>query len=214
MKHKSEYLELIFDGVYLLSAFAIGLSLLLLPPHGVRWIWGVMAILLASGDAFHLVPRMLASLSGNTERFRRAMGIGKQITSITMTLFYLILWQCGLQVFSRTLPVQTIVLHCLAGLRIFLCLLPQNKWPQGGMGGRIAIWRNLPFMLMGALVLWLYATFGVAIPAIRFVALAIVISFACYLPVVLWVDKYPKLGMLMVPKTCAYLWIVMIGYWV
>lgn len=41
-------------------------------------------------------------------------------------------------------------------------------------------------------------------------AIAILISFACYLPVVIWGKKNPKVGMLMIPKTCAYMW--MIGY--
>lgn len=36
--------------------------------------------------------------------------------------------------------------------------------------------------------------------------------FAFYIPVVLWADVVPMIGMLMIPKTCAYVWIVLIGY--
>lgn len=39
-----------------------------------------------------------------------------------------------------------------------------------------------------------------------------VLSFACYLPVVLFADTVPAVGMLMIPKTCAYVWTVMIGF--
>lgn len=46
----------------------------------------------------------------------------------------------------------------------------------------------------------------------RFLWLAVVISFACYIPVVLFADIVPMVGMLMIPKTCAYVWIVLIGY--
>ena len=42
--------------------------------------------------------------------------------------------------------------------------------------------------------------------------LTIVISFAFYLPVVLLADKIPMIGMLMIPKTLAYVWTVWIGY--
>ena len=42
--------------------------------------------------------------------------------------------------------------------------------------------------------------------------LTIVLSFAFYLPVVLWADAVPLVGMLMIPKTCAYVWAVVIGY--
>lgn len=35
---------------------------------------------------------------------------------------------------------------------------------------------------------------------------------AFYIPVVLWADVIPMIGMLMIPKTCAYVWTVVIGY--
>ena len=34
-----------------------------------------------------------------------------------------------------------------------------------------------------------------------------------YMAVVLWADTVPMIGMLMIPKTCAYVWTVLIGYW-
>lgn len=42
--------------------------------------------------------------------------------------------------------------------------------------------------------------------------LTIVQSFGFYIPVVLWADTIPIIGMLMIPKTCAYVWTVLIGY--
>lgn len=42
--------------------------------------------------------------------------------------------------------------------------------------------------------------------------LTIVISFGFYLPVVLFADTIPAIGMLMIPKTLAYVWTVLIGY--
>ena len=42
--------------------------------------------------------------------------------------------------------------------------------------------------------------------------LTIVLSFGFYIPVVLWADAIPLIGMLMIPKTCAYVWTVLIGY--
>ena len=40
---------------------------------------------------------------------------------------------------------------------------------------------------------------------------AILISFGCYLPVTLLSKKIPKVGLLMIPKTCAYVWIIVMG---
>lgn len=49
------------------------------------------------------------------------------------------------------------------------------------------------------------ARYGARMPALRWRWLAIALSFAFYLPVVLWSNRQPKAGMLMLPKTCAYL---------
>ena len=48
--------------------------------------------------------------------------------------------------------------------------------------------------------------------AFRWMWLTIVLSFAFYIPVVLWADVVPAVGMLMIPKTCAYVWAVLMGY--
>ncbi len=48
--------------------------------------------------------------------------------------------------------------------------------------------------------------------AFRWMWLTIVLSFGFYIPVVLWADAIPLIGMLIIPKTCAYVWTVLIGY--
>ena len=49
-------------------------------------------------------------------------------------------------------------------------------------------------------------------PSFRFLWLTIVLSFGFYIPVVLFADAVPAVGALMIPKTCAYVWTVAIGY--
>lgn len=48
--------------------------------------------------------------------------------------------------------------------------------------------------------------------AFRWMWMTIVLSFGFYIPVVLWANTVPMIGMLMIPKTCAYVWTVLIGY--
>ena len=43
----------------------------------------------------------------------------------------------------------------------------------------------------------------------RFMPLAVALSFAFYLPVVLFSNIAPMVGMLMIPKTMAYVWIIL-----
>ncbi len=40
---------------------------------------------------------------------------------------------------------------------------------------------------------------------------AIIIWFGCYLPVTLFSKTKPKVGLLMIPKTCAYMWVIAMG---
>lgn len=205
-------IELIFDGLYLISAALLGLWLIFTARESTRLLWGVSALVLAAGDAFHLLPRMAAAYTGELSRFSAVMGIGKLVTSLTMTGFYLLLWHLGLRLFALSLPAQTATVYSLAVVRVALCLLPQNGWQQEQPSRVMGIYRNIPFTLQGIFVLWLYAAHAYEVPAVRFMWLAVLLSFAFYLPVVLWADKKPKLGMLMLPKTCAYIWIICMGF--
>ena len=42
--------------------------------------------------------------------------------------------------------------------------------------------------------------------------IAIILSFGFYIPVVLWANVSANVGLLMIPKTMAYVWIVVMGY--
>ncbi len=217
------WIEAVFDILYLLTATLVGLWLLFEPRAGaaahttqmmqaaqtVRTLAGSAALVLAIGDAFHLLPRIAAILSGREQDFAKAMGFGKLITSITMTLFYLLLWQLGLGLFSPSLPpAWTVLVYALGALRILLCLFPQNRWLDRHPPLRWGIYRNIPFLLLGLAAAALFAVHRGSIPAVNGMAPAIILSFGFYLPVVLWADRKPMLGMLMLPKTCAYLWML------
>lgn len=76
----------------------------------------------------------------------------------------------------------------------------------------LSILRNAVFAVTGIGVIILYAIFGNTngYQMTRMVA-AISISFGCYLPVTLFSKTKPKVGILMIPKTCAYMWIIAMG---
>ncbi|MEG2930578.1 MAG: hypothetical protein RR825_02210, partial [Ruthenibacterium sp.] len=210
MKRVFGMVEAVFDVLYLIAASAIGVFLLMRAQGGgVRLLAGGMALVLACGDAFHLVPRICAVVTRQEEALRAALGRGKQITSVTMTIFYLMLWHIGLLLFAPAdMAGDTLLLYLLAAVRIALCLLPQNKWQDRYPPVRWGIWRNLPFFAMGIAVALLFGVYGSHAPGMGLMWLAIVLSFAFYLPVVLWANRNAKIGMLMLPKTCAYVWML------
>lgn len=210
MKRVSGTVEAIFDLLYLAAALILGLGLLLSASgNSARVLAGVMALILAGGDACHLAPRIAVIKAGHEELQRRMLGRGKQVTSITMTVFYVLLWQIGILIFSpQNISLWSYTVYLLAAMRILLCLLPQNKWEERYPPVIWGIWRNIPFFMQGAVVAGLYFQHSNVEPGLALMWLAIAFSFAFYLPVVLWAHRNPKIGMLMLPKSLAYLWML------
>ena len=210
MKRVFGVFEAVFDAAYLAAALLLGVVLIAAShANPARLAAGVMAFVLAGGDAFHLLPRIRLIRTGNEEALRAALGRGKQITSITMTVFYVLLWHIGQLSFAPSGGAHgTLLIYLLAGARIALCLPAQNQWTQRYPAVRWSILRNIPFFLLGAAVAAFFFLYRSAVLGLGWMWLAILLSFAFYLPVVLWSNKKPKIGMLMLPKTCAYLWML------
>lgn len=206
--------ETVFDLVYLSLVITVGIIMLKNSKDNKQFrFFGIMAIMLGAGDAFHLVPRAIALCTTGLENFTVALGLGKWITSITMTLFYVMLyyvWRERYQVKEKQWLTCTV--YTLALVRIVLCFMPQNAWLSANPPISWGIYRNIPFALMGLLVIVLFYRSAKADPAFKYMWLTIVLSFAFYIPVVLWSKTLPLIGMLMIPKTCAYVWTVLIGY--
>lgn len=209
-------METLFDVVYLTTVIIIGLLMIKGSKGNKQYLlFGIMAVTLGLGDSFHLVPRALALCTTGLENYTVALGIGKFITSLTMTVFYVLLyyvWRLRYKVEGK--KGLTITIYVLALLRIILCLMPQNAWTSAEAPLSWGIYRNLPFAAMGILVIVLFyqSARRTGDKAFRFMWLTIVLSFAFYIPVVLFADTIPLIGMLMIPKTCAYVWTVLIGY--
>lgn len=199
--------ELIFDGTYLSLTLILSLVLFTINP-----LWAIMGLVLVIGDSFHLIPRML-SIYANNNNYQTAIGYGKLVTSITMSCFYVLLFENGLKIFNLSSPILSTIMYVICLIRIILCLLPSNKWANGGIGGKISIFRNIPLTLQGLLVIFIYAKYYYNL-SLYLVWIMVVISFICYIPVVLWVEKKPILGMLMLPKTLAYFIIVLLGIFI
>lgn len=207
--------ETLFDTVYLISVITIGILMIRKGTQKQYRLFGTMAVVLGAGDSFHLVPRALALCTTGLENFTTALGTGKFITSITMTVFYILLyyvWRSRYQIEGK--KNLTVLVYLLSGARILLCLFPQNEWLSASAPLSWGIIRNIPFALLGLLIIVLFCNEAKRRQdkSFRFMWLTIVLSFGFYIPVVLWADAIPMIGMLMIPKTCAYVWTVLIGY--
>lgn len=208
--------ETLFDVVYLVTVITTGMLMIIRSKENKQYrLFGIMAVILGAGDAFHLVPRAIALCTTGLENYTAALGMGKLVTSITMTIFYVILyhvWRIRYRVEEK--KGLTALVYGSAVCRILLCLCPQNDWLSASAPLSWGIYRNIPFALLGLVIIVLFYKSAKmqGDRAFRYMWLTIVLSFGFYIPVVLWADTVPMVGMLMIPKTCAYVWTVMIGY--
>lgn len=203
-------MEAVFCVFYLI--FTVIAGALILKKSGGRkqiTLFGIMTLVLVFGDAFHLVPRIFAAVNPAAD-YSVSLGIGKLITSVTMTFFYLILYFIYEMRYEKKNSPLRIVVIALSLIRILLCLLPQNDWT----GAAPVIWgvyRNIPFTVLGLIMVVLFFKQR-SDKFFKWMWLAIILSFGFYIPVVLWADVSPMIGMLMLPKTCMYMWMVVMGY--
>ena len=82
--------ECFFDLAYLSTALTLSTIMCVRSPGRYYTMFGGMAILLACGAAFHLFPRFIGLLTDDMNAFW--LGLGKLITSVTMTVFCVVLY--------------------------------------------------------------------------------------------------------------------------
>ena len=210
-----DVMEAIFDAAYLIFDLIAAILFFLFSKGNVLFIlYGILTLALCGGDAFHLVPRIKRAVWGSNERIKKQLGIGLQVSSITMTAFYIILmyiWKFTFPEYKVPVIIEAII-WISAIVRMVICLFPQNNWCTEEGNQTLSVIRNAVFAVTGIGVILLYLISGNAYGyhMTRMVA-AILISFGCYIPVTLFSKTKSRVGLLMIPKTCAYMWIIAMG---
>ena len=206
-----KYGETAFDIFYLICAVTVGILILTKARDKAEKLMGFAVLILGCGDAFHLVPRVLNYFSDAD--FTAALGIGKLITSLTMTVFYVLMYRIWLAYYEecedRTL---TCAVYVPAVIRVVLCLFPQNGWLTNEAGMLWGCIRNIPFVVLGILIIVLYYRNRKKERILQNIWLYVLLSFAFYIPVAVFAGVLPMLGMLMLPKTICYLCMILTFY--
>ena len=202
-----KYGESTFDILYLVFAVATGILLLRRRKDRAGRMMGLAALILGLGDAFHLVPRVLNYFV--EADFTAWLGVGKLVTSITMTVFYVLMFHIWQVLYGQGEDKRlTWTVYLFAAVRVILCLMPQNAWLTNESSVRWGILRNIPFVALGVLVVCLYWRTRQKRRSFRMVWLWITLSFLFYIPVAVGASLVPMLGMLMLPKTICYVLIL------
>ena len=226
--------ESVFCVGYLIFDLIAGIIFLTKGSEQLFLLYGIMTLLLGFGDAFHLVPRVIKHIKGESDRVKWWMDFGLAVTSITMTVFYIILlyiWKAlnvshSNQTISELVANQAVseyvanqrisalaagctgVIWSMAIVRIVLCLLPQNDWFGNG-NKKLSMCRNTIFSIIGIAEIMLFLMMGGSYGITM--AICILFSFLFYIPVTLYAKENPKIGMLMMPKTVMYIIMISLG---
>jgi len=216
-----EIMEILFNIVYLITLWAIVFNMFkntnkLKSKHTklgnlVAWTFALLAI----GDTGHVGFRVIAYLKDGITESAALLGYGKFATSITVTVFYvllLIIWKFR---FNEKYNYFTHILFASGLVRLVLLVLPANEWTSVVAPFNWAIYRNVPLMILGLGVAGLFLSSAKKEKdnTFKWIGIMILISYGFYIPVILFAHINPTIGMLMIPKTVAYLAAAFIAYY-
>jgi hypothetical protein len=180
-----------------------------------------MFFLLALGDSGHVGFRVIAYALGGLEAKPiifgvpiSLVGLGALATAITVTFFYVLMLDAWRLRFQQSFGWFEYLLLASAVIRLVIMVLPGNQWDSPVPPQPMGLIRNLPLILLGLGGMALILRDGYARRDHLFIGIgwSILVSYAFYTPVILFVQQVPALGMLMIPKTLAYVVIAILGY--
>jgi hypothetical protein len=219
--------EIIFDIAYLTAIWSIiylmtrSLSTVAVKDRPSAELIRLAFMLLAAGDTGHVGFQVIANLTGTLNAqipvFGASMslvGLGMLTTAYTVTFFYMVFVYLWKERFHQPDNWFTALLLATGLVRLIFMALPGNEWGRLIPPQPMSLYRNLPLILQGVgiLALFLISAYKANDGLFKWVGWLIAASFAFYLPVILFAQRFPMIGMLMIPKTCAYLAIAWIAY--
>ena len=221
------WIEVSFDTIYLIVVWCLVFAMFrrrsVVRPENQRVASLVLNAfaLLALGDTAHVGFRVLAYAMGDMAaqvsflgtQFG-LLGLGQLTTSITVTLFYVLMLAIWRSRFNKEYgPFEHFLFAC-AVVRLLLIALPANQWDSLVPLQPWATVRNLPLLIQGLGVAYLILRDAWANKDRTFwwIGIMILVSYACYMAVVLFVQQVPLIGMLMIPKTVAYVAVCLLAY--
>ncbi|MFO7681379.1 MAG: hypothetical protein R6X34_15140 [Chloroflexota bacterium] len=221
------FMEIGFNIAYLITIWIMVILMIRAQPNVPEkdkpvtqlFIWAFA--LLALGDTGHVGFRLwayaLGDLTSTISVFGRELGLvgmGALATAYTVTIFYMLVLMIWQRRYHKPYGWFGGLLWATAVFRLVIMLFPANEWNNTVPPQTWSLIRNVPLMILG---------FGVAYLILRdsikahdkpftWVGIMILVSYAFYFPVILLVQRLPLIGMLMIPKTLAYVAIAFIAY--
>lgn len=221
------WMEITFNIAYLITVW--GLVVVMVQRHRFlpveqkslrAYLIGAFA-LLALGDTGHVGFRVLAYARGEMLTANAIppgqvglVGLGALATAITVTFFYILMVHIWKERFEKKFGWFEWFLLAMGIIRLVIMLFPQNEWNNTVPPQPWSLYRNLPLVIQGLGVAFLILRDAARARdrAFTWIGISILVSYAFYAPVILFVQVAPMVGMLMIPKTLAYVAIAVIAF--
>ena len=221
------WMEISFNILYLVAVWWLVAAMLRRLPQvptadqkiGRYFIWAFA--LLALGDTGHVGFRVLAYALGGLDATLNIagleiglVGLGALSTALTVTFFYVLLLFIWQERFDRPLGWFGWLLIASAAVRLAVMTLPGNQWNSVVPPQPMSLVRNffLTISGLGVAILILRDAAKTGDRVFTWIGISILVSYGFYIPVILFVQTLPLIGMLMIPKTLAYVAIAIIAY--
>lgn len=214
------WLEIVFDVLYLATIWVV--VYLMWKKKGnledstkrIGQLFLLAFFLLALGDTGHVGFRVIAYALGGLEANEMLVGLGSFVTAVTVTFFYMLVAEIWRVRFHKERNLLWWSFIVIGFLRLIIMIPTGNAWGTSPTPFNWSLARNIPLMIqgIGIAILILRDALKTKDTFSRNIAIWIFVSYACYLPVILFVNQIPMLGMLMMPKTLAYLAVAFIAY--
>lgn len=221
------WMEITFNVAYLIVVWSLVIAMIKrqngVPaedqPVTKLFIWAFA--LLALGDTGHVGFRVMAYARGSLDstisisgREVGLVGLGALATAVTVTLFYVLMLVIWHRRYNRPYGWFGGLLFAAAAVRLLIMLFPANEWNNTVPPQPWSLIRNVPLMIQGLGVAYLILRDSreAGDRPFTWIAVMILLSYAFYIPVILFVQQMPTIGMLMIPKTMAYVGIALIAY--
>jgi hypothetical protein len=221
------WVEITFNIVYLIVVWGLVIAMVrrewavapsdLRVARLVRWAFTFLAL----GDTGHVGFRVLAYAQGDLEASLSLfgqefglVGLGALSTAITVTVFYVLMLEVWRVRFDKRYGWFEYLLLAAAGVRLLLMIPAANQWNSTVPPQPWSLYRNLPLTILGLGIAYLILRDARKAHdrAFIWIGIMILVSYACYVPVILFVQQVPTIGMLMIPKTMAYVAVGFIAY--
>jgi hypothetical protein len=219
--------EIAFNIFYLTTIWALvaimtyKLSVLPKENYRIAHLFRTAFFFLVLGDTGLLGSRIIAYAAGGLEYSPAFLGgtihlagLGILSTSITVTIFYVCFLEIWRRRYNKPFTTWYYILIGAAIIRYIVMMPPQNHWELHIAPVGWSIFRNIFLTIQGlgvAILMWVDARKAQDQVFLWF-SILIMVSYFCMWAVIPFYERMPLIGMMMIPKTVAYMAIAFIGY--